>query len=220
VDVTGTALAVILTWISWYGQSAIRIEVPSLEGTGIVWIDPLNVNVREKADLILVTHPHPDHFDMASINRLRGEKTVIIGPAEVASKIPGALVMEPGQSRDLEWIKIEGVPAYNIAKRFHPRSSRWLGYILTMSGRRIWHAGDTERIPEMKGFKADIALVPLGQTYTMGSVREAADSVLDSGASIAIPIHYGMYEGSRSDADAFARRLAGRVKVEILPLQK
>jgi L-ascorbate metabolism protein UlaG (beta-lactamase superfamily) len=72
----------------------------------------------------------------------------------------------------------------------------------------------------MKSFKADIALVPLGQTYTMGSVQEAADSVLDSGASIAIPIHYGMYEGTRSDAEAFAKLLSGRVRVEILTLQK
>ena len=195
--------------------------MPRPEGTAIVWIDPLNVTVKEKADLILITHPHPDHFDIASINRLRSEKTVIIAPAEVAAKIAGALVMAPGQSRDLDWIRIEGVPAYNIAKsRPHPRSSGWLGYILTMSGRRVWHAGDTERIPEMKSFKADIALVPLGQTYTMGSVQEAADSVLDSGASIAIPIHYGMYEGTRSDAEAFAKLLSGRVRVEILTLQK
>jgi L-ascorbate metabolism protein UlaG (beta-lactamase superfamily) len=219
--VFGTALAIVLSWISWYGQSAVRIEMPRPEGTAIVWIDPLNVTVKEKADLILITHPHPDHFDIASINRLRSEKTVIIAPAEVAAKIAGALVMAPGQSRDLDWIRIEGVPAYNIAKsRPHPRSSGWLGYILTMSGRRIWHAGDTERIPEMKSFKADIALVPLGQTYTMGSVQEAADSVLDSGASIAIPIHYGMYEGTRSDAEAFAKLLSGRVRVEILTLQK
>jgi L-ascorbate metabolism protein UlaG (beta-lactamase superfamily) len=89
-----------------------------------------------------------------------------------------------------------------------------------MSGRRVWHAGDTERIPEMKTFNADIALVPLGQTYTMGSVQEAAEAVLDSGASIAIPIHYGMYEGSSSDADTFATLLAGRVRVEILKQQK
>jgi L-ascorbate metabolism protein UlaG (beta-lactamase superfamily) len=216
-----TALAIVLSWISWYGQSAIRIEMPRPEGAAIVWIDPLNVHVQEKADLILITHPHADHFDMASIKRLRGEKTVIIGPAEVAGKIAGAFVLEPGQSRDLEWIKIEGVPAYNIVKtNRHPRSSLWLGYILTMNGRRIWHAGDTERIPEMKAFNADIAMVPLGQTYTMGSVQEAADAVLDSGASIAIPIHYGMYEGSQSDAVTFAKLLEGKVRVEILKMKK
>ena len=218
---TGTALAIVLSWISWYGQSAVRIEMPRPQGTAIVWIDPLNVTVKEMADLILITHPHPDHFDIASINRLRGGTTVVIAPAEVAAKITGALVMAPGQSRDLGWIRIDGVPAYNIAKaRLHPRGPGWLGYILTLSGRRIWHAGDTERIPEMTSFRADIALVPLGRTSTMGSVQEAADSVLDSGASFAIPIHYGMYEGSRSDAEAFAKLLSGRVRVEILPAQK
>ena len=123
----GTALAIVLSWITWYGQSAIRIEMPRPEGAAIVWIDPLHITVQEKADLILITHPHADHFDMASINRLRGEKTIIIGPAEVAKKITGALVLEPGQSRNLEWITIEGVPAYNIVKKDkHPRTSRWL----------------------------------------------------------------------------------------------
>jgi L-ascorbate metabolism protein UlaG (beta-lactamase superfamily) len=216
-----TALAVVLSWISWYGQSAIRIEMPRPEGSCIVWIDPYKVDVKEKADLILITHPHSDHLDMASINRLRGEKTVIIGPSDVARKVTGALVMAPGETKDMGWVTVEGVPAYNIVKAGnHPKGSRWLGYILTMGGRRIWHAGDTERIPEMKAFKADIALVPLGQTYTMGSVQEAADAVLDSGASIAIPIHYGMYEGSRADADAFAKLLEGRVRVEILKQMK
>jgi L-ascorbate metabolism protein UlaG (beta-lactamase superfamily) len=213
----GTALALVLSWISWYGQSSIRIEMPRPEGAAVIWIDPLKVGVQEKADLILVTHPHADHFDAASITRLRGGSTVIIGPAEIARKVAGAQVLEPGQSKDLGWVTVEGVPAYNIVKAGnHPKGSRWLGYVLTLGGRRVWHAGDTERIPEMKALRADIALVPLGQTYTMGSVREAADAVLDSGASIAIPIHYGMYEGSPADADAFAALLKGRVRVEML----
>ncbi|MBU1063196.1 MBL fold metallo-hydrolase, partial [bacterium] len=98
---------------------------------------------------------------------------------------------------------------------FHPKSKNYLGYVLTIDGVRVYHAGDTERIPEMQQFDCDIALLPLGQKYTMNSVYEAANSALDVKAKIAIPIHYDMFEGKLSDADAFQEILKGKVKVII-----
>jgi len=125
--------------------------------------------------------------------------------------------MTPWEKREIKGLAIESVPAYNIQKtRFHPKKNNWLGYIITIDGIRIYHVGDSERIPEMKKLQCDIAFVPLGQTYTMNSVEEAANAVLDVGASIAIPIHYGLYEGTGDDAIEFQKLLNGKVKVIIL----
>ncbi len=218
---TKVTIESIIGWMSWYGQSAIRIAWPSTQGPKTVWIDPLKIGQREKSDLILITHPHSDHFDQESMDILYGPSTIAMGPSEVILRRRGMITIEPGQSKDLVWIKVEAVPAYNIVKKSnHPRSSKWNGYILSIGDLRVWHAGDTERIPEMKGYHADIALVPLGQTYTMESVEEAAGAVIDSGAKVAIPIHYGMYEGSAADAARFASLLEGKAKVVLLPQKK
>jgi L-ascorbate metabolism protein UlaG (beta-lactamase superfamily) len=91
-----------------------------------------------------------------------------------------------------------------------------VGYIVEIDGVKVYHAGDTERIPEMKNIDCDIALLPLGQTYTMNSVEEAAEAALDTGAEVAIPIHYGMYEGTKEDAEKFKELLDGKMKVVIL----
>ncbi|MCK4836639.1 MAG: MBL fold metallo-hydrolase, partial [Candidatus Aminicenantes bacterium] len=95
------------------------------------------------------------------------------------------------------------------------KENQWVGYILTIDGIRIYHAGDTERIPEMKNFSCDIALLPLGQTYTMNSVKEAAEAAIDVKAKIAIPIHYGLYEGKTQDAVEFQNILKDKIKVII-----
>jgi L-ascorbate metabolism protein UlaG (beta-lactamase superfamily) len=113
-------------------------------------------------------------------------------------------------------IQIEAVPAYNIVKtNYHPKEKKYVGYIITVEGVRIYHAGDTERIPEMKEFTCDIVLLPLGQTYTMNTVEEAAEAALDVKAKFAIPIHYGMYEGKMEDAIKFAELLKDKIQVVI-----
>ena len=98
---------------------------------------------------------------------------------------------------------IQTVPAYNIVKNFHKKESDYLGYIINFDGIKVYHTGDTERISEMKEVDCDIILLPLGQTYTMNSVEEAAEAVKDTKAIIAIPIHYGLYEGTLEDALKF-----------------
>ncbi len=104
-----------------------------------------------------------------------------------------------------------------VAALFHPKHNGWVGYVVTVGGRRIYHAGDTERIPEMKTFSCDIALLPLGQTYTMESVEDAAAAARDVKASMAIPIHFGMYEGTQADAEKFRDLLEGEIDVRFLP---
>jgi len=197
--------------VSWFGQSSLRIQLGGL----LVWIDPVKVPVTEKADLILVTHDHGDHFSDEDIKKLSGPSTQVF----VGFDSPAYPRIHPGDTKSLGKLTLEAVSAYNVVKtQFHPKSAGYCGFILSAGGLRLYAAGDTERIPEMKSFGCDVAFLPLGQTYTMGSVAEAAQAALDVKARIAVPIHFGLYEGSDDDAAEFARLLAG--KVEVLRLER
>jgi L-ascorbate metabolism protein UlaG (beta-lactamase superfamily) len=190
--------------IKWYGQSSIRIEA----GGKVIWIDPVAIRTEEKADIILITHSHGDHYSQSDIKKLTGSSTVLI-----TSFDSGGLNLNSisDKTTNIGPVKIEGVPAYNIKKtQFHPLSDHWMGYLITVESVKIYHAGDTERIPEMKNFSCDIALIPLGQTYTMNNVEDAVDSVLDVKAKIALPIHFGLYEGTEKDADTFVSLLSAK----------
>jgi L-ascorbate metabolism protein UlaG (beta-lactamase superfamily) len=200
--------------IAWYGQSSLRVELGGL----VVWIDPVDVRSKDKADLILVTHGHDDHFSKADISALSGPKTVVLAGFDGSAYQRIA----PGDAKAFGALKVEAVPAYNVKKsRYHPKSSGFCGFILSAEGVRIYVAGDTERIPEMKSIACDIVFLPLGQTYTMNSVDEAVQAALDVKAAIAVPYHYGLYEGSAADADAFVAALAAKgVKARRLEKRK
>lgn len=211
--------------IVWTGQASIRIQ----HGGKTIWIDPFQVGLsyaNPKADLVFITHEHDDHCDQDSLRTVVGEKTVVILPATVKTKwdrwgirCRETKTVKPGESLGVEGIAVQTISAYNTQKRFHPKSSAWCGYLLTVDGVKIYHTGDTNRIPEMKELKCDIVLLPLGQTYTMDSVEEAAEVARDVQAKVAIPIHYGMYEGSVADATRFQKILetSSSIRVVILP---
>jgi L-ascorbate metabolism protein UlaG (beta-lactamase superfamily) len=199
--------------VQWYGQSSLRVEL----GGKLVWLDPVKVPVTEKADLILVTHDHGDHYSPADIKKLSGPSTIVL----VGFDGSGFDRIRPGDKKNFGELSIEAVPAYNIVKtQFHPKSAGYCGFILSGGGLRFYDAGDTERIPEMKGISCNVVFLPLGQTYTMGSVAEAAQAALDVKAAIAVPIHFGLYEGSEADAAEFARLLKGKVEVVRLERRK
>jgi len=167
---------------------------------------------------VLLTHDHGDHCSPGDLAKVATEGTLVVGiPAcldKLATWTGETLAVEPGSRLERGGVQVQAVPAYNLRKtQFHPRREKHVGYLLTIDGVRVYDAGDTERIPEMKDIACDIALVPLGQTYTMDSVEEAAQAVLDVGATIAIPMHYGMYEGTEEDARTFQKLLAGKVRV-------
>ncbi|MEW6215781.1 MAG: MBL fold metallo-hydrolase, partial [Nitrospirota bacterium] len=100
-------------------------------------------------------------------------------------------------------------------KQFHPKANGWVGYIFTVKGQRIYIAGDTDYIPEMKSFKADIVLLPVSGTYVM-TADEAIKAALDIKPKTAIPMHYGSIIGSKDDAKRFADGLKGKIEVVIL----
>ncbi|MEA1992815.1 MAG: MBL fold metallo-hydrolase [Euryarchaeota archaeon] len=149
----------------------------------------------EKADIILSTHSHFDHCDSEKINKVRADETVVIAPKDCRSKIGGAVIsLSPGEKKTLENITVEATEAYNY-KRFrspgnlyHPKGLG-VGYLITVGGKTIYHAGDTDFIPEMKNLEGiEVALLPTGDTYTMDN-EEAADAAVAINPTIAIPMH-------------------------------
>jgi L-ascorbate metabolism protein UlaG (beta-lactamase superfamily) len=197
--------------ITWNWQNSLRIELAGKK----IWIDPTWVDGSEKADIVLLTHTHSDHFKASVVEKLTGPNTTVLA----AFDYTGYTRIKPGESRTLGDLTVEAVPAYNITKASsHPKGNGWCGFILSGEGVRIYDAGDTELIPEMKTITCDIALLPLGQIYTMNSVEEAVQAALDVKAKIAIPVHFGLYEGTNADADAFISALAAKgVKAQRLP---
>lgn len=205
--------------IQWFGQAAVKI----MNCGKVIYIDPYQVKGNDQADLILITHSHFDHFSPEDIKKIVAPHTWILCPSDVAIEAQqfGAakvITVQPGFNDEWHGIEIRAVPMYNITKSDkHPQSKKWVGYLLNLCHVWLYHTGDTERIPEMKSIKTDIIMLPLGQTYTMNSVDDAAAVVLDTGACVAIPIHYGMYEGSDSDVEKFKALLKDKVEVIVLP---
>ncbi|MBI5076624.1 MAG: MBL fold metallo-hydrolase [Nitrospirae bacterium] len=198
--------------IHWLGHDTFKVS-----GEKVIFTDPFKIKKAEIADIILITHEHRDHCSPDDIKKLQGPNTVIVAPADCAAKLKGSVkVIKPGDTIDVSGIRIEAVPSYNTNKQFHTKDRGWVGYIFTVSGERIYLAGDTDHIPEMASFRADIALLPVSGTYVM-TAEEAVQAALDIKPKVAIPMHYGSIVGTVDDAKKFAEKLKGKIAVEILP---
>jgi len=178
--------------ISWNGK-ILQIDPVSRYGD----YGPLG-----RADIILVTHEHGDHLDPALIGKLTKPATEVFITQKCAEKLPSAVVMKNGDSRTCQGIKIEAVPAYNIVavrspgNPFHPKGDG-NGYVLTFADKRVYIAGDTENIPEMKRLGSiDIAFLPMNLPYTM-SPEMAAEAARIVMPKILYPYHYGDTDVSR-----------------------
>jgi L-ascorbate metabolism protein UlaG (beta-lactamase superfamily) len=196
--------------IHWLGHDTFKIV-----GEKVIYTDPFKIKNKDTADIILITHEHYDHCSPEDIKILQGPDTVIVATADCAKKITGKVrTVKPGDKITVKGIEIEAVPSYNTNKQFHPKGNSWVGYIFTVRGQRIYIAGDTDYIPEMKNFKADIALLPVSGTYVM-TAEEAVKAALDIKPKIAIPMHFGSIVGSKDDAKKFAEGLKGKIEVVI-----
>ena len=196
--------------IKWLGHAGFKIT-----GEKTIYIDPFKIRDAEPADVIIITHEHFDHLSVEDLKKIQTGKTIIVTTPDCFSKVSGSIrTIIPGQTLDVDGIKIEAVPAYNINKTFHPKSNGWIGVVMIVNGKRIYHAGDTDHIPEMNNFKnIDVALLPVSGTYVM-TAEEAADAANKIMPKVAVPMHYGAIIGTNADAEKFKRLC--RCKVEIL----
>ncbi|MHB1354489.1 MAG: MBL fold metallo-hydrolase [Anaerolineae bacterium] len=201
-----------LEGIHWLGHASFRIEL----GGMVVYIDPWKLRNPVLADLVLITHDHRDHLSEEDVARIIKPETVILCAAKGVGKLAGDVrAVEPGLSMQVGDASVQTVPAYNISKMFHPQKAAYVGYILTLAGMSIYHAGDTDLIPEMAGITCDVALLPIGGTYTMDATI-AAKALTVIQAKIAVPMHWGDLVGSRKDAELFARLAPAGVEVTLL----
>jgi L-ascorbate metabolism protein UlaG (beta-lactamase superfamily) len=186
--------------LHWLGHSGIRIT-----GTKTIVIDPYHIAGREPADIILITHEHYDHMSLEDIQKIRTDKTTFIVPYKNAGQFAGQVIgMKPGDQIEVDAVSIQAVPAYNIGKSFHPRERLYMGYIIIMDETSLYHAGDTDLIPEMREIKTDVAFLPVSGTYTMNA-QEAAEAAEIIRPKLAVPIHWGSVAGYRTDAEQFHR---------------
>ncbi len=199
-------------WLVWYGHDAFRVSGPPL-----VYIDPWNLPEDVPlADVVLITHEHYDHCSPEDVEKILGPDTVIVAPQAALDKLAAIeadkRAVQPGDRLKLGNLHLEVVPAYNINKRFHPRAAGHVGYVLELFGRRIYHAGDTDVIPEMGTIRCDVALLPVSGKYVMDAT-EAAQAARLLQPELIIPMHYGAIVGSRRDAERLAKLVDIPVRV-------
>ena len=198
-------------------QNSIRIA----SRVGIIYIDPLAINDEvHDADFILITHDHYDHFSPEDIRKVAKSDSIIVVPekmvdkaGEVSDIVANTETVKPGVYREINGLEFETVPAYNLLKPFHPKSAEWVGYVLRIDGQRIYIAGDTDATKEAKAVRCEIALVPIGGTYTMDA-KKAAELVNTIRPNVAIPVHYGSIVGKPGDGEIFAQNVKDPIKVE------
>lgn len=208
----------VLDNLHWLGHDSFR-----LDGTKTIYFDPWKLSAEaKKAGLIFITHEHYDHYSPQDIRLVSTKDTVIITTRDLAAQLESENLtckeikaLLPGDSINILGIKISAVASYNTNKQFHPKSAHKLGFIADINGVKIYHAGDTDKIPEMANYACDVALLPVSGTYVM-TAKEAAEAALIIKPKVAIPMHYADIVGTKLDAEEFRDLLKGKIEVKIL----
>jgi L-ascorbate metabolism protein UlaG (beta-lactamase superfamily) len=211
---------VLIDALTWLGHAGFLIRA----GRANVYIDPYRVpDSVPPADVILVTHHHYDHFSPQDVEKLSTERTWLIAPATVAERVSGQVVaVAPGELVEpdsVRGIDVRAIAAYNTSKRnaegepFHSREAGGVGFDVRVRGERLYHAGDTDVIPEMDQVAGvDVALLPVSGVYVM-TADEAAEAARRIAPKVAVPMHWGEHIGTRADALAFARKAPVEVRI-------
>ncbi len=177
--------------LKWLGHASWKLKA----GGKTIYIDPYEGDYDEKADIILASHSHTDHCEPSKVKEATGDDTVVIAPADCAEKI-GAPVksLKPGEKAEFGEVTVKAVEAYNVKRfrspgvPFHPKGLG-VGYIVKAEGKKVYHVGDSDYIPEMDELKdIDVLLIPSGGTYTMDA-EDAAEATVAINPKIAVPVH-------------------------------
>lgn len=192
-----------LSFLTWFGHASFSV-IDHDSGNRIYWIDPFDIKTNNKAatqnaDLIFITHAHMDHASYEDIKIIMKPATIVIATPDTLEKIDlpteQKFPVEPNKEYQVKNFSFRTIPAYNIHPErllAHPRNNNWVGYVMTVNGKKLYHAGDTDFTPEMASLKAhtiDIAMLPMGGKYTM-AVEETIEAANAIGAKVTIPMHY------------------------------
>lgn len=199
-------------------HSSIRIETEK----HIIYIDPFKIDEKNKdADVIAITHSHYDHFSKEDILKIKNENTKILittdlfeRTIELGFKEENIIKVMPNSSYEILGLTVSTIPAYNVNKKFHPKENNWVGYLLIDDDKKIYIAGDTDITEESKKIECDIALIPVGGTYTT-TYEEAAELINIIKPKIAIPTHYGDIVGDKEDGNKFKNKVNNGIQVEV-----
>jgi L-ascorbate metabolism protein UlaG (beta-lactamase superfamily) len=207
----------LLRGVMWLGHASFLIQ-----DQRTVYIDPYDLPTGlPPADLVLITHDHSDHLSPKDIQKIIGDSTIVVSIEAVKDRLPEAVryfrAVRPGDTLTIQDMEIDIFPAYNVDKKFHPKKAGYVGFVIHTGGRAVYHAGDTDLIPEMKKVKTDVALLPVGGKFTMDAIQAAEAAQLIK-PKVAVPMHWGKIVGSEEDAKVFETK-AG-VPVVILEVHK
>lgn len=189
-----------------------------IEDEKILYFDPYKIKeAAHDADYIFITHDHYDHYSPEDIEKVANDKTIFFAPLSLSNKLEGksAIFMKSVDIFQNEYIEVEAVPSYNISKKFHPSEKGWLGYVVKLNNKKYYVAGDTDLTDDSAKVKCDVALVPVGGTYTM-NFKEAAELVNKIKPKLAVPTHFGSIAGNWDDGERFKALLLSKIKCEIL----
>jgi L-ascorbate metabolism protein UlaG (beta-lactamase superfamily) len=206
--------------ITWLGHDGFKLKKDR-----VVYVDPYKLGAKpEPADLVFVTHEHFDHLSVDDLRKVVTPRTTVVTinaceKAVKALKAKAVRLVIAGDALEVDGVGVEVLPAYNTnkfrspGKPFHPKADGKVGFILRIGGVRVYHAGDTDEIPEMvKAKGVDVALLPVSGTYVM-TAQEAIKACEAIQPKLAIPMHYGAIVGSATDAEAFRKALKCRVEI-------
>ena len=196
-------------------QSSIKIDN--------IYFDPYLIKEeKHDAKIIFITHSHYDHFSPEDILKVKNKDTKIIVTKDLYEKTielgfekTKIYLVEPNMEYKINDIEVKTIPAYNINKKFHPKENNWVGYILSINNVSYYIAGDTDITEENKMVECDIALIPIGGTYTI-TYEEAASLINIIKPKKVIPTHYAEIVGEKEDAEKFKKLIDSSIECEIL----